>query len=123
MSRDHRNLKAFQLADALVLEVYRVTRSFPRDEQFGLVSQLRRAAVSVPSNIVEGCGRSTEKERLRFLEIAFGSLREVIYQLELAHRLGYTSEETAQALAEQSDEAARVLAGLIRSIPVARAQD
>jgi len=74
--RDHRKLKAFELADGLVMAVYQATRSFPKDELFGLTSQLRRAAVSVAANIVEGCARDGEKEYLNFLNLAFGSLRE-----------------------------------------------
>ena len=75
--RDHRNLRAFQLADELALLVYRETTGFPREEMFGLTSQVRRAAVSVASNIAEGCGRSTDLDFLRFLDMANGSLREL----------------------------------------------
>jgi four helix bundle protein len=75
--RDHRKLDAFRLADSLVLLTYRETRSFPASEQFELVRQMRRCAVSVAANIVEGCGRESEKEFLRFLYISFGSLREL----------------------------------------------
>ena len=73
--RDHTKLRAFELADEVVLLIYRATREFPKEEMYGLTSQMRRAAVSVPSNIVEGCARESQAEYLRFLEIAFGSLR------------------------------------------------
>jgi hypothetical protein len=69
--RDHTKLRAFQLADELVLLIYRTTSSFPKEEIYGLISQMRRAAISVPSNIVEGCTRESQVEYLRFLEIAF----------------------------------------------------
>ncbi|MGH7180999.1 MAG: four helix bundle protein, partial [Nitrospiraceae bacterium] len=82
--RDHTRLRAFELADEVVLLVYQATAGFPKDELFGLTSQIRRAAVSVSSNIVEGCARDSEAEYLRFLNIAFGSLRELHYQLDLA---------------------------------------
>ena len=75
--RDHTKLRAFELADEVTIMIYRVTRTFPREEIYGLTSQMRRAAVSIPSNIVEGCARNSQTEYLRFLEIAFGSLREL----------------------------------------------
>ncbi|MCD5398002.1 four helix bundle protein, partial [candidate division NPL-UPA2 bacterium] len=84
--RDHTKLRAFELADKMVLMIYRLTKSFPREELYGITSQIRRAAISVPSNIVEGCARESEAEYLRFLEIAFGSLRELHYQFDLSKR-------------------------------------
>ena len=114
--QDHRKLKAFQLADELVMTVYKATRSFPKEELFGLTSQLRRAAVSVPGNIVEGCGRQSLKEYLNFLNIAFGSLREAGYYLHLAHRLEYLKAAESAELQRQYDECAKVLSGLIRSL-------
>jgi four helix bundle protein len=114
--QDHRKLKAFQLADAFVVDVYESTRSFPREEQFGLTSQLRRAAVSVASNIVEGCGRYTRKDYLNFLGMAMGSLREAGYHVELAQRLGYLQDAAAAKLLSQYNECARVLAGLISGL-------
>lgn len=87
--RGHTKLRAFELADEMVLLIYRVTKKFPRKEAYGLTSQMRRAAVSIPSNIVEGCARESQAEYLRFLERAFGSLRELHYQFSLLKRLGY----------------------------------
>ena len=84
--RDHTKLRAFELGDEVAVLIYRVTVGFPREESYGLTSQMRRAAVSVPSNIVEGCARDSEAGYLRFLHIAFGSLRELHYQLSLSKR-------------------------------------
>jgi four helix bundle protein len=81
--RDHTKLRAFELADEVALLVYKVTAGFPKEEVYGLTSQMRRAAVSVPSNIVEGCARDSQADYLRFLNIALGSLRELHYQLGL----------------------------------------
>ena len=114
--RDHRKLRAFELADALVLELYSATKSFPKEEQFGLTSQLRRAALSIASNIVEGCARSSQADYLRFLELALGSAREVEYQLSVAHRLGYLPDDVGTTLTRRADETARVIVGLIRSL-------
>ena len=96
--RDHTKLKAFNIADELAVNIYDVTRKFPKSEMYGLTSQMRRAAVSVPSNIVEGCARESQTEYLRFLEIAFGSLRELAYQYSLAKRLGYAKNADASNL-------------------------
>ena len=86
--RDHTKLRAFELGDEVTVLIYPVTVGFPREESYGLTSQMRRAAVSVPSNIVEGCARDSEADYLRFLHIAFGSLRELHYQLSLSKRWG-----------------------------------
>lgn len=114
--RDHHKLKAFNLADELAVLIYQVTRGFPKEEIYGLTSQMRRAAVSVPSNIVEGCARESQAEYLRFLEIAFGSLRELHYQYGLARRLGYTKESNALEHDSKMKEAQKVLGALIRSM-------
>ena len=114
--REHAKLRAFDLADEIALETYRETRRFPKEEAYGLTSQMRRAAVSVPSNIVEGCARESQAEYLRFLEIAFGSLRELNYQCSLASRLDYFEGETSMALLSKISEAEKVLGALIRSL-------
>jgi four helix bundle protein len=114
--RDHRKLRAFEVADELALAIYEATRSFPADERFGLRSQMRRSAVSIASNIVEGCGRRTEADYLRFLDIANGSARELEYQISLAARLGFLTQLDLEKVARLSSEANRVLAALQRSL-------
>lgn len=117
--RDHTKLKAFQLADKIAIYIYEITKNFPKEEMYGLTSQIRRAAVSVPSNIVEGCARESQTEYARFLEIAFGSLREVHYQLTLSERLGYLTEPRSEYKLKLV-EAEKVLSGLIRSMRAKR---
>ncbi len=114
--RDHRALRAFDLADEIALMTYKITKQFPREEIYGLVSQMRRAAVSVPSNIVEGCTRESRVEYLRFLEIAFGSLRELNYQASLAMRLNYLGSPEVELYPEKIEEAEKVLSALIRAV-------
>ncbi len=114
--RDHRRLRAFELADALALEVYAATAAFPKAELFGLVSQMRRAAVSVPCNIVEGCARPSEPDFLRFLDIAYGSVRELEYHITLAHRLTFLSDEMNDSLSSRCVETGKVVYGLIHSL-------
>ena len=114
--RDHNKLRAFQLADDLAVAVYEYTAPFPNTERFGLTSQLRRAAVSVPSNIVEGCARSTQTDYLRFLDIAYGSSCEVQYQLSLAYRLGLADEVSFDRTRDLAIESSKVIGGLIRSL-------
>ena len=114
--RDYRKLRAFELADQLALAIYKCTKSFPKEEMFGLTSQLRRAAVSVPSNIVEGCAKSSQADYSRFLEIAYGSVCEVEYQLSLAERLGYLEENNTKEVTSLANETGRVLNGLLRSL-------
>ncbi len=120
--RDHTKLKAFHLADELVFMVYQATQGFPKQEIFGLISQLRRAAISVPSNIVEGCSRESEVEFVRFLEIAFGSLRELGYQFSLSHRLGYL-ELCPFDIRSKIEETEKVLGALIRYLRKRRKSD
>ncbi len=108
--RDHRQLLAFMKARDLALEVYRATSQFPREEQFGLTSQIRRSAVSVPSNLVEGCARQSEKDFMRFVDMALGSARELEFQLDLAQQLGFLGENGSRI--GLSQEVARLVTGL-----------
>ena len=104
------------MADEVVLLIYRATREFPKEEMDGLASQMRRAAVSVPSNIVEGCARESQAEYLRFLEIAFGSLKELHDQRGLSKRLGYSDEHEISNCESKIVEAEKVLGALLRSM-------
>ena len=100
----------------LTEKIYAITDSFPKEEQYGLISQLRRASVSVPANIAEGNARDSTKEYLRFLAIAVGSLAEVETFLELALRLNYCQQETIDTVFELIEEERRMLRGLQRSL-------
>ena len=114
--RDHTKLRAFELADEIAILIYRATRVFPKEEIYGLTAQMRRAAVSVPSNIVEGCARASQADYLRFLEFAFGSLRELHYQCSLSMRLGFLDEPGFTILSPKLQETEKVLGALIRSM-------
>src|SRR6266496_901937 len=108
----HRDLQVWQKAMQCVTDIYRETAVFPRSEVYGLTNQVRRAAVSVPSNIAEGCGRSSKKEFAQFLSHARGSLLEVETQLEIAKNLGYLSDKSASELLSKTNEIGRMLNGL-----------
>jgi four helix bundle protein len=95
----YRQLIVWQVADDLVFQVYQVTKDFPGSELYGMVSQLRRAAVSIPCNIVEGAGRQGKNETRHFVNIALGSFAETEYLLQLSHRLGYLNEKQLAGLA------------------------
>jgi four helix bundle protein len=112
--RDHTKLRAFVLADEMAVLTYKITKDFPKGEMYGLTSQMRRSGVSVASNIVEGCARGSQAEYLRFLEIAFGSLRELHYQYTLARRLGYIEESEINEYGLKIIETEKVLGALIR---------
>ncbi len=113
--RDHTKLRAFELADEIVILIYQATKAFPKEEIFGLTAQMRRAAVSVPSNIVEGSARESQPDYLRFLEIALGSLKELHYQYGLSKRLGFLSLEMT-ILDSKMEEAEKVLGALVCSM-------
>jgi len=104
--------KSMNLAD----RVYEVTRGFPGDERFGLTSQLRRAAVSISSNIAEGSGRSSDKDFAHFVQIAYGSVMEVVSQIHIAKRQNMLMKEPFQDIYSQADEISRMLSGLRSSL-------
>jgi len=112
----YRDLEVWQKAMDLTVKTDRLTDSFPLREQFGLTAQVRRAAVSVPSNIAEGHGRAKTGEYLHHLAIAHGSLMELETQVTLAKRLGFLQDESARTLLADSGEKGRMLHGLIRSL-------
>ncbi len=114
--RDYTKIEAWRLADDLTVAVYERTRSFPREEIYGLTSQLRRASYSVPANIVEGASRESKKDYLHFLYIARGSLSETQYFIHLALRLEYLSTEEADALHQQTKATFGCLHDLIRAV-------
>lgn len=114
MSRDHRNLRVFTLADDLVVQIYQATRQFPADEQFGLRGQLRRAAVSAANAIVEGSARRTTAEYVQFLNVANGSAAETSYLLGLSQRLGYVTAAISERLAARYEELRRGLQSMIK---------
>ncbi len=114
--KSFRDLAAWRKAMDLLVSVYRVCKKFPAEEQFVLSAQLRRAAISVPSNIAEGYGRSSRTDYVRFLKIASGSLYEVETQLEAAKLLGFIADKAFAEIDNLAKEVERILAGLIRSL-------
>lgn len=116
MAQDYRELDVWKLAMELVVECYAASKRFPDDEKFGLVSQLRRAAVSVPANIAEGQGRGMTKAFINHLWIATGSLKELETHLVIANRLQYLDRNAVEKLFEKTEKVGRMLTGLRRSI-------
>ena len=109
---DYKKLDIYQEAKILVKMVYSLLRKFPKEEQFALCDQLRRAVISVPSNISEGFGRYSPKEQIHFFEIAYGSLREVDCQMDIACDLGYISVSELQGITNQINKTSAILAGI-----------
>ncbi len=114
--RDFRKLQVWQKAHQMALAVYRATAHFPRTEVYGLVSQMRRAAVSIPTNIAEGCGRAGEAELARFMGIAMGSTSELDYELVLAHELGFLEQNEHDQLSQTVEEIKRMLTAFFRKL-------
>jgi four helix bundle protein len=113
---NYENLKVWQRGMDFTISVYQASGTFPSDERFGLTSQLRRASSSIPMNIAEGSGNSSDKEFCRFLEIAMRSGYEVLTAVEIARRLGYFKDEQAKGLSKEAHEIAGMLIGLIRKL-------
>lgn len=116
MSQSYRDLVAWKKAMSLVLLVYDFTSNFPKSETFGLMAQMRRAAISIPSNIAEGQARHSKREFTHFLRNTRGSLAELETQAILAKDLGYLTEEQANKILQSADELSRILSGLISSL-------
>lgn len=114
--QDYRKLHVWEKSHQLAVTVYMVTRCFPREELYGLISQLRRAAMSIPANIAEGCGRDGQADTARFFQVAMGSACEVEYYALLAHDLAFLDAKAHQQVAEQVSEVKRMLASLIQKI-------
>ena len=114
MDKPHKRLRCWQLGMDIVMDIYKATIGFPAEEKYGLVSQMRRSAVSIPSNIAEGSARNSKKEFINFLHISSGSLSELDTQIELAKRLGLISHEQWNYLDEKLTEQDKVICGLIK---------
>lgn len=114
--QDFRKLKVWRKAHRLTLQVYKVTRSFPREELYGLTSQMRRAGTSIPTNIAEGCGRTSDGEFARFVGFAMGSASEVEYLLLLSRDLDILEERTFESLNRYAIEIKRMLASLLKRL-------
>jgi four helix bundle protein len=114
--RDFRRLDVWNRAHQLTLDIFHTTGSFPASERFGLVTQMRRSAVSIPSNIAEGAGRSSRRDYARFLDIAVGSAHELDYQLQLSRDLGYADTDRLHELAGELIEVRSMVVGLKASV-------
>ena len=112
----YRKLKVYHQSKQLVAEVYRITHHFPPQEQYGLTNQIQRAVISIPSNIAGGMGRFSLKERIHFLEIAYGSLMEVMCQLEVAELLNYLSKDELEGQESKITEISKMLISLRKTI-------
>ncbi len=114
--QDFKKLFAWQKAHSLVLKMYAVSATFPKAEEYGLTSQMRRAAVSIPANIAEGCGRGSRRELARYIRIGLGSAGELDYYVILANDLRLVNSGAGLELAGQIDEVKRVLTGLLKAV-------
>lgn len=118
--QDFRNLKVWENAHALTLEIYKATSAFPKQEQYGITSQIQRAAVSIPANIAEGCAKNTDTDFARYLQIAMGSSSELEYLLLLAHDLSYLPDETYTNLHNSLVQVRKMLNSFIQTLRAKR---
>jgi four helix bundle protein len=116
--KPHKKLEAWKRSFNLVKEIYQLTNEFPREEKFGIISQMRRCAVSIPSNIAEGAARNTNKEFLNFLHISLGSLSELDTLISLSKELNFISEEQELELLDKINIIGKLIFGLIKSIRI-----
>ena len=114
--RDYKKFLVWEKSHQLTLDVYKVILVFPKDEIFGLTSQIKRSSTSIPTNIAEGCGRNSDKDFCRFLYIAFGSANELEYQIFLSVELSFLEKEKGQILLKQIEEVKKMLNGLITKL-------
>lgn len=114
--QDFRNLKVWEKSHLLALEIYKQTKNFPKEELYGITSQIRRAATSIPTNIAEGCGRFSYKETAQFMQIAFASANEVEYLLLLSRDLGFLPEADYKMYVTGLEEVKKMLSSLIKKI-------
>jgi four helix bundle protein len=114
--RNYESLEVFQRSDRIAINIYQVTKQFPKEELFGITSQLRRAALSIPNNIVEGYVRNTTKEFMQFLNISKGSAAETKYLVNFSAKLGYITSQVAASMADELDIIIRMLTKLIKSL-------
>ena len=114
--KDFRQLKVWEKSHQVALAIYKATKEFPKEELYGLTSQIRRASMSIPTNIAEGCGRNTDPDFARFLQMAMGSASETEYQLILARDLEFLPEDAYEKLHNDVEEIKRMLASLLKTL-------
>ncbi|MCL5036603.1 MAG: four helix bundle protein [Chloroflexi bacterium] len=120
MQGRHKDLEVWKKSINFVVKIYEITGRFPENEKYGIIAQLRRAAVSIPSNIAEGAARKTRAEYIQFLYIARGSINEIDTQIEIVKRLNYINEEKYTEVINLLDEISRLVNGLIKSLKVVK---
>ena len=114
--QDFRNLQIWEKSHKITLDIYKLTKVFPKEELYGLTSQLRRAALSIPTNIAEGCARGSDKDFARFIQIAMGSANETEYLILLSTELGYVPEHKSKDISEEIQSVKKMLSSLIKTL-------